>query len=87
MWPNPQFPVDLVTFTDETLMENFIFCAVILKFVPQCCPYYINSLSLWPKQAKNIRKPLIRDTLFFLYQHLKEDKTIIQSKNTEKETI
>ena len=23
-----QFPADLVTFTEETLMENFIFCAV-----------------------------------------------------------
>ena len=29
MWPNPQFPTYLVTFTEETLMENFIFCAVI----------------------------------------------------------
>ena len=28
MWPNPQFPADLVTFTEETLMENFISCAV-----------------------------------------------------------
>ena len=23
MWPNPQFPADLVTFTE---MENFIYC-------------------------------------------------------------
>ena len=29
MWPNPQFPVDLVTFTEEIFMENFIFCAVL----------------------------------------------------------
>ena len=28
MWPIPQFPADLVTFT-ESLMENFIFCIVI----------------------------------------------------------
>ena len=28
MLPNPQFPADLVTFTVEILMENFIFCAV-----------------------------------------------------------
>ena len=28
MWPNPQFPADLVTFTEEILMENSIFCAV-----------------------------------------------------------
>ena len=25
MWPNPQFPEDLVTFTEEILMENFTF--------------------------------------------------------------
>ena len=25
MWPDPQFPADLVTFTEEILMENFIF--------------------------------------------------------------
>ena len=30
MWPNPQFPVDLVTFTEEILMENFIFYAVAI---------------------------------------------------------
>ena len=26
---NPQFPADLVTFTEKSLMENFIFCAMI----------------------------------------------------------
>ena len=31
MWPNPQFPSDLATFTEEILMENFIFCAVRSK--------------------------------------------------------
>ena len=25
MWPNPQFPANLVTFTEQSLMENFIF--------------------------------------------------------------
>ena len=28
MWPNPQFPADLVTFTEEILNGDFIFCAV-----------------------------------------------------------
>ena len=28
MWPNPQETSDLVTFTEEILNENFIFCAV-----------------------------------------------------------
>ena len=27
MWPNPRFPADLVTFTEKTLMEDFIFCS------------------------------------------------------------
>ena len=27
---NPQFPADLVTFTEEFLMENFIFCAAVV---------------------------------------------------------
>ena len=30
MWPIPQFSAGLVTFTEESLMENFIFCAVQL---------------------------------------------------------
>ena len=28
MWPNPQFFADVVTFTEEILIENFSFCAV-----------------------------------------------------------
>ena len=28
MWPNPQFPADLVTLLKKSLMENFIFSAV-----------------------------------------------------------
>ena len=32
MLPNPEFLADLVTFTEEILMENFIFCALRSKF-------------------------------------------------------
>ena len=43
MWPNPQFSVDLVTFTEEILNENFIFCAAdiksIWKFPWALCPF------------------------------------------------
>ena len=36
MWPNPQFPADLVTFTEKkSLMKNFIFCAVIINEIIQ----------------------------------------------------
>ena len=33
MWPNLQFPADLVTFTEEFLMGNFAFCA-LQKYLP-----------------------------------------------------
>ena len=35
MWLNPQFSLDLVTFTEETLIESFIFCAVSVS--ADCC--------------------------------------------------
>ena len=28
MRPNPQFPADFITFSEETLIENFSFCGV-----------------------------------------------------------
>ena len=31
MWSNPLETADLVTFTEVPLMENFIFCAVIVS--------------------------------------------------------
>ena len=31
MWLNLQFPADLVIFPKENLMENFIFCAVLVQ--------------------------------------------------------
>ena len=48
MWPNPQFPVDLATFTEKTLnAKNFIFYAVyILKEV---CVRKINVFVLYFK--------------------------------------
>ena len=34
MWPNPQFPADLVTFTEKSFMGNFISCAMLRRSVP-----------------------------------------------------
>ena len=31
MWPDPQFPEDLVTFTEEILTKNFIFCVMLFE--------------------------------------------------------
>ena len=33
MWPNPQFPADLVTFTEEILNEKFHFLCSDLFFI------------------------------------------------------
>ena len=33
MWPNPQFPTDLVTFPEEILMENLNFSVVSNKSI------------------------------------------------------
>ena len=33
MWPNPQFPADFVTFTEEIHNEKFHFCVVFKKYV------------------------------------------------------
>ena len=36
MWSNPQFPADLVKFTEEILNENFIFCAALYLLLWRC---------------------------------------------------
>ena len=33
MWANPQFPVDLVTLTEDILNENFFFCELVTNYV------------------------------------------------------
>ena len=30
MWPNTQFPAELVIITEKSLMKTFIFCAVLI---------------------------------------------------------
>ena len=42
MWPNSQFPADLVAFTEETLLENFIFCAVVVPIFYSQLKNYAN---------------------------------------------
>ena len=34
MWPNPEFPADMVTFTEEILTGkcNFLFCDITISF-------------------------------------------------------
>ena len=42
MWPNSQFPADLVIFIEEPLLENFIFCAVVVPIFYSQLKYYTN---------------------------------------------
>ena len=39
MWPNPQFPADLITFTGKILNESFIFSAVAGVTTWKICEY------------------------------------------------
>ena len=64
MWPNPQETVDLVTFTEEILKGNFIFCAVLVTntmLIFERCPtkhiYY---------DAYNYMLYSLRDMQFFM---------------------
>lgn len=49
MWYNPQFSAELVTFTENSLVEKFIFCAVSL-----IC--YTKSNKTKPNQVVNNEK-------------------------------
>ena len=44
MWPNPQETADLVTFTEKSLMENFIFWGAV-SMITRSYLTYIESLS------------------------------------------
>ena len=45
MWPNPQFPADLITFTEESLIEIFIFCVV----------KDVKEVKDWEEQVENLK--------------------------------
>ena len=51
MWPNPQEITDLVTFTEETLMENFIFCSVVAYFLRKIQTSWVNNSKI--RRIKN----------------------------------
>ena len=63
MWPNPQFPPDLVTFTGEILNGKLHFlCSVLLSLVIN--PIFFALVSFFSLCPENIRKPLL-----FWYLH------------------
>ena len=66
MWPNPQETADLVTFTEEILMENLILCAVILKIDSQKTSSVAEMNS-----TKNQKKPSIAEVCLAKYSFLK----------------
>ena len=49
----PQFPVALVTFTEETLMKNFIFCAKTGKYGPGKTQYLDTHLGIYQRFQKS----------------------------------
>ena len=61
MWPNSQFPVEFVTFTKKFLMENFIFCAVSLRFITKVTGQKnFENLSIPPvKEEEFVRRRLL----------------------------
>ena len=73
MWANPQFPVDFVAFTEESLMGNFIFCAVIAQISNHC---YVRQ-----KHGKSDLLKLKYLTIFYLFLSVSLDmcnKVIIE---------
>ena len=56
MWPNPQFPVDLVTFTEEILNGKLHFFAMIGEAWPdhKCLKSVCFHKEYWPQNYRNI---------------------------------
>ena len=59
MWANPQILADLVTFTEEILMKNFIFCAVHAKFL-----FKVKTMWLKGTYTLTINSEFPRNTVF-----------------------
>ena len=56
MWLNPQKTADLVTFTEENLNENFIFCSVYCIITPM--KNCLKNLSMVHNRRHNILRIL-----------------------------
>ena len=58
MWQNRQETGDLVTFTEKSLMENFIFCAVLFVYtqrtIQDSCKHNIKSFETVSSQNQQI---------------------------------
>ena len=58
MLRNPQLPANLVTFTEEILKENFIFCAEYEKILLRYVLYYFKLMKTG-KQNVNVENHLL----------------------------
>ena len=64
MGPNPQFLADLVTFTEEILMENFIFCAVLRPTTGQGGLNHLMILSAYKENLDELNlKDVVRELI------------------------
>ena len=73
MWPSPQFPTDLVTFTEETLNRKLHFLAQwflwIWCFVFVCFIIYFNQILWWCSNSVNSFLP--SDSFWSPWKHQK----------------
>ena len=60
MWPNPQETADLVTFNEEILQENFIFCAVLQTLVQnEILLIFFSKSNVFDPTLNNIKDVLV----------------------------
>ena len=46
----------MITFTEEILNGNYIFCAVFFKFFSEMCPQYMNEIYIKSNQNKTVTR-------------------------------
>ena len=72
MWPNLQETADVVTFTEEILNGNFIFCAMKTEHIPESTVWSVImfDLNACPRQGllKYIRTKMLTTCFFTLYK-------------------
>ena len=75
MWPNPQFPADLVTFTVEILNWNLHFlysesCRLSRFSVPKCIMRKGDQTEIFTADLVTFTWEILERTLLFLYSGL-----------------
>ena len=77
MWSNPQFPADLVTFTEQILNENLIFCAEKLT------PWEVSHICRYDFKRHFVHETVL---IFLLCQSQNSAVHFVELSNVENET-